>query len=158
MGWTSYNIDRAASIDQTLRREMTQKGTDGASWDIVESATVGATWYAIARRTMATGETFHYGLVCLTERRGAGPIVEFSYKDMTEDCGPFYYDAPLRIIDKLDELAPNPAPAAAAWRAKCRERRAAKAAKERQRREMRAQLAKYISKQFKGATHADATN
>jgi hypothetical protein len=159
MGWTSYHIDRTETTDSALRREMTQRGTDGASWDIVDSATVGATWYAIARRTLPTGEALHYGLVCLTERRNFGRrFTEFNYKDMTEDCGPFYYDAPLRILDKLDELAPNPAPAAAAWRAQCRERRAAKAAKERQRREMRAQLAKYIPQQFKEATHANPTN
>jgi len=158
MGWTSYDIDRAMTTDQALRAEMTQQGTDGASWEVIDSATVGATWYAIMRRTLPTGEAFHYGLVCLTERRNFGPSTEFSYKDMTEGCGPFYYDAPLRLINKLDQLAPNPSPAAAEWRAKCRETRAAKAAKERTKRETRAQLAKYISAQFKGAAHANATN
>ena len=154
MGWTSYHIDRTETTDSALRREMTQGDTDGARWEVIDSATVGATWYSIMRRTLPTGEAFHYGLVCLTERRNAGRSTEFSYKDMTEDCGPFYYDAPLRLIDKLDQLAPNPSPAAAQWRAKCRETRAAKAAKERAKRETRAQLARYISTQFKGVTHA----
>lgn len=148
MGWTSYHIDRTETTDSVLRREMTQGDTDGARWEVIDTATVGATWYAIMRRTLPTGEAFHYGLVCLTKRRNAGRSTEFSYKDMTEGCGPFYYDAPLRLINKLDQLAPNPSPAAAEWRAKCRETRAAKAAKERARREARAQLAKYISTQF----------
>jgi hypothetical protein len=151
MGWTTYNISKTTTTDQALRRELSYAGTAGL-WEVLDSATVGAVWYGIIKRTI-DGEAVHFGMVCLTQRSNNYPrslYIEFGFKEMTEDCGPFYYDAPLRILDKLDELAPNPAPAAAAWRAQCRERRAAKAAKERQRREMRAQLAKYIPKQFQG--------
>jgi hypothetical protein len=151
MGWTTYNISKTTTTDQALRRELSYAGTAGL-WEVLDSATVGAVWYGIIKRTIE-GEAVHFGMVCLTQRSNNYPrslYIEFGFKEMTEDCGPFYYDAPLRILDKLDELAPNPAPAAAAWRAQCRERRAAKAAKERQRREMRAQLAKYIPKQFQG--------
>ena len=154
MGWTTYNISKTTTTDQALRRELSYAGTAGL-WEVLDSATVGAVWYGIIKRTI-DGEAVHFGMVCLTQRSNKYPrslYIEFGFKEMTEDCGPFYYDAPLRILDKLDELAPNPAPAAAAWRAQCRERRAAKAAKERQRREMRAQLAKYIPQQFKGVTH-----
>jgi len=154
MGWTTYNISKTTTTDQALRRELSYAGTAGL-WEVLDSATVGAVWYGIIKRTI-DGEAVHFGMVCLTQRSNNYPrslYIEFGFKEMTEDCGPFYYDAPLRILDKLDELAPNPAPAAAAWRAQCRERRAAKAAKERQRREMRAQLAKYIPQQFKGAAH-----
>ena len=154
MGWTTYNISKTTTTDQALRRELSYAGTAGL-WEVLDSATVGAVWYGIIKRTI-DGEAVHFGMVCLTQRRDDYPrslYIEFGFKDMSEDCGPFYYDAPLRILDKLDELAPNPAPAAAAWRAQCRERRAAKATKERQRREMRAQLAKYIPQQFKGAAH-----
>jgi len=155
MGWTTYNISKTTTTDQALRRELSYAGTAGL-WEVLDSATVGAVWYGIIKRTI-DGEALHFGMVCLTQRRNEYPrsqYIEFGFKEMSEDCGPFYHDAPLRILDKLDELAPNPAPAAAAWRAQCRERRAAKAAKERQRREMRAQLAKYIPSQFKGTTHA----
>ena len=154
MGWTTYNISKTTTTDQALRRELSYAGTAGL-WEVLDSATVGAVWYGIIKRTI-DGEAVHFGMVCLTQRSNNYPrslYIEFGFKEMTEDCGLFYYDAPLRILDKLDELAPNPAPAAAAWRAQCRERRAAKAAKERQRREMRAQLAKYIPQQFKGVTH-----
>jgi len=154
MGWTTYNISKTTTTDQALRRELSYAGTAGL-WEVLDSATVGAVWYGIIKRTI-DGEAVHFGMVCLTQRSNNYPrslYIEFGFKEMTEDCGPFYYDAPLRILDKLDELAPNPVPAAAAWRAQCRERRAAKAAKERQRREMRAQLAKYIPQQFKGVTH-----
>ena len=155
MGWTTYKISKATTTDEALRREFSYTGAAGL-WEVLDSATVGSTWYGIIKRTI-DGEAVHFGMVCLTQRRDEYPrslYIEFGFKDMSEDCGPFYYDAPLRILDKLDELAPNPVPAAAAWRAQCRERRAAKAAKERQRREMRAQLAKYIPAKFKGATHA----
>lgn len=157
MGWTSYKISKATTTDEALRREFTR--ADGLC-EVIDSATVGSTWYGIIKRTHNSAAVY-FGMVCLTERRDNFPrslYVDFSFKDISEDCGPFYYDAPLRILDKLDELAPNPAPMAADWRAKCRESRAAKAAKERARRESRAQLAKYIPAKFKGATHANATN
>jgi hypothetical protein len=49
---------------------------------------------------------------------------------MTEDMGPNYYDAPAKMLDMLDKLAPNPpGQYAAGWRQACRDRIAAKKAR-----------------------------
>jgi hypothetical protein len=45
---------------------------------------------------------------------------------MSEDCGPYYYDCPARLLDQLDKLAPNAPESALNWRAKCRANIAAK--------------------------------
>jgi hypothetical protein len=53
---------------------------------------------------------------------------EFSYKEMTETCGPSASRAPVRLIEALDKLAPIPADDARQsaqwalqWRNRCRE-------------------------------------
>ena len=105
MGWTTYKISKTTTTDQALRRELSYAGTAGL-WEVLDSATVGAVWYGIIKRTIE-GEAVHFGMVCLTQRRNEYPrsqYIEFGFKEISEDCGPFYYDAPLRILDKLDEL------------------------------------------------------
>ena len=117
MGWTSYTINTTATTDETLRREFTEAGTNGSRWEITDTATIGATWYAISKRTDATGQAHYSGLVCFTERRTQrNGTTEFSYKDMGEECGPHAYACPARILDQLDQLAPNPGGYAAGWR------------------------------------------
>jgi len=155
MGWTSYTVDNLAKTDAILRREFTQDSANNtrSSWTVEDSATVGAQWYALMKHTDTKGQETYYGLVCLTERRnGWKNTVEFCFKDMDETCHPYYYDCPARILDKLDRLAPNPSPNAAAWRAKCRERLATKSAKAKARRQekqaARERLARFISDHF----------
>ena len=99
MGWTSYAINTTATTDEVLRREFTQAGTDGSRWEITDTATIGATWYAISKRTDPAGQAHYYGLVCMTERRKQrNGLTEFFYKDMSEDCGPHAYACPARIL------------------------------------------------------------
>jgi len=50
----------------------------------------------------------------------------FGHKAMSEDMGPFEYDCPARI---LDMLTPTDIEYSKEWRAKCRERLAARAAR-----------------------------
>lgn len=138
MGWTSYRINKSATIDQTLRQEFTQSGNNTRpAWDVMQSATVGAVWYAAMRRTdydtsTPDGSTrervTYYGMVCLTERRTprGSDRTEFAYKDMDETMLPFYYDCPARILDFLDTHAPATEGNAQAWRARCRQRLAEK--------------------------------
>lgn len=146
MGWTSFNINSNTTTDQVLRREMSQDSLGGTrpSWEVVKSATVGATWYAIMCHTdfdtstpdgsTATRKTY-YGLVCLTERKAMKNtgMTYFSYKDMDESCNPYSYAMPLKMLEELERLAPNPTGFAANWRegvrmhhAKRRERAKAK--------------------------------
>lgn len=154
MGWTSFKISTSSSTDEVLRREFTQAGTDGSRWEITDSATAGATWYAISKRTDPAGAAHYSGLVCFTERKTnkAAGTTEFFYKDMGEDCGPYAYDCPARLLNQLDQLAPNPSGYALKWRESCREhaanKRAKAKAKAQQRAETMAKLEKFISERF----------
>jgi hypothetical protein len=46
---------------------------------------------------------------------------EFCIKEISEDMGPYQTDAPAKMLDMLDKLAPNPTGHAAQWRKECRE-------------------------------------
>lgn len=157
MGWTSFKINTTATTDQVLRREFTQdsKGGTRPAWDVLESATVGAQWYGIMCRTdydtstpdgsIAERKTY-YGMICLTERKKikGSDMTEFYYKDMDESCGPYAYAMPLRMLAKLEELAPAPVGFAAKWREGVRMHHERKAAKAKARRENKQRLQDFI--------------
>jgi hypothetical protein len=71
---------------------------------------------------------------------------------MSEDCGPHAYACPARILDQLDQLAPNPGGYAAGWRQACRDQAANKRAKAKarakQRAESMAKIERFISDRF----------
>ena len=156
MGWTSFNIDKHTTTTEVLLREMQQDTAGGtrASWEVIDHAIIGATWYAIIKRTLPCGTAIHYGQVVLTERRTpkGSRTTEFFYKDMTEDCGPHAYDMPARMLDMLERLSPPVGPYAATWRQLCRENHAAKRAKAKARARQKAdtltQLQRFIADRF----------
>lgn len=141
MGWTFFDIgmnDKAADV---LTREYTQMASVAnghTSFAVVDQAMRGSTWYAlIERKTInavsgaTEGAPIYFGLVVLTQRRrlrgrSGNAGYEFGYKDMGEECGPYKYDCPVRILDQLDRLAPNPGGYAKEWREKCRAAKATK--------------------------------
>ena len=92
----------------------------------------GSVWYAIVECKRPDNPPVYDGLVCLIKR--SKRTGEFCYKDMCERCGPNAANAPKRLIDKLDKLAPiDPnddsigAKWAREWRARCRANASAKA-------------------------------
>lgn len=126
MGWTSFADFPGMTPDQILRRELNGTNENGANWEIVDSATKPGQWYGVCRFTAPGNDPIFYGMVCLFKR--SKKTGEFSYKDMTETCGPNAARAPLRIVDMLDQLAPiDPAVMtksgqwARDWRNRCRE-------------------------------------
>lgn len=121
MGWTSF-ADTGETTGAICTREFTDTNPAGDRWSVVDQSTRGAVWYAIGRLDRVGQPPVFYGLVWLTSRKRG----EFSYKDMTEDMGPFYWDCPARLLDQLDKLAPNPGQSALNWREKCREKLANK--------------------------------
>jgi len=121
MGWTSF-ADNGLSTGEICTREFTSTNPAGDRWSIVDQSTRGAVWYAIGRLDRVDQPPVFYGLVWLTSRKRG----EFSYKDMDESCGPYYWDMPARLLDQLDKLSPNPGQSAIDWRAKCRAKLAAK--------------------------------
>lgn len=108
MGWTSYKIDTADKTDAVMRRELNCTSIEHGTWEVTDSATVGAQWYGIIKRTPVVGEPIYYGMVCLTERKqikGTG-MTDFGFKDMTEDMCPYYFAMPLKMLNKLEALSP----------------------------------------------------
>ena len=126
MGWTEINDDTTKSRADMLRKELTQTPTERnpAAWGFHYTAERGAHVYAIMWHEAPGKPRIYFGAVILTSRRHGRHYETFGYKEITEDCHPYYYAAPLRMLDMLDELAPNPPGQAAQWRAKCREHHA----------------------------------
>lgn len=122
MGWTSFLDNRELSTGQMCTREFSGTNEAGDRWSVVDQSTRGSVWYAVGRLDRVGQPPVFYGAVWLTSRKRG----EFAYKDMTECVGPFYWDCPARLLDQLDQLAPNAPESALNWRAKCRAKLAAK--------------------------------
>jgi hypothetical protein len=121
MGRTAIH-DTGEAIGAICTREFSANNPGIIQFSVIDQSTRGNVWYAIARIDRPNENPLFYGLVWLINRRRG----EFIYKDMSEDCGPFYYDMPARLLDQLDKLAPNAPESALNWRAKCRAHIAAK--------------------------------
>lgn len=90
---------------------------NGCTHRVIDSCLSGREYYAaIETIDHATGARQVFAGVALISisRR---PCEEFGYKGMSEDMGPYYYNCPLRILDKL---TPTTNAIALEWRAKCR--------------------------------------
>lgn len=129
MGWTEYADRPDLSRAEMIRRELSQDPTpeNPRSWGFEYITERGSTVYAIGWSDAPDRPRIYFGLVCLTRRYRTEHFNRtFSYKDITEDMGPAQTAAPLKMLDMLDRLAPNPTGYAAEWRKKCREHHAAK--------------------------------
>lgn len=129
MGWTFFQDNPELSREEIIRRELSQpaRPDNPLAWGFEYMTARGSTVYAIGWHDKPDAPRVYFGLVVFTQRRRG----EFGYKDMSEDMEPYAYDAPARMLDMLDRLAPNPPGYAADWRAKCRARIAAKKARPR---------------------------
>lgn len=134
MGWTSWNTAndkrRFATAGDYLADSYTRTA-EGRVQDVIAHKTVKGVWYAALRvRKPVPSEidTALYGtnagdytvaLVVLTEGRWGG---QWSEKGMDETAGPYYFDAPASVLNKLTPLTDHRyAESAKAWRASCRE-------------------------------------
>lgn len=155
MGWTTFR-DHTPSESRAdiIRREFTQAATttNPNAWGFESISTRGAIVYAIMHRDTPDQPRQYFGMVFITERKAG----QFGYKDLSEECGPHYYEAPLAMIDNLDRLAPSPTGYAAKWRETVREHHARKAAKAKTKREARTKLARFISDHFQ-IIHIEST-
>ena len=128
MGWTYFadhnqRETRAAIIRREFEHTPTEKNPVGYGFEYITER--GATVYAIMWRETVGAPRVYFGMVFMTKRAKG----EFGYKDVSEDCGPYQYGAPLKMINMLDQLAPDPSGYAAGWRAAVRKRHAAKRAR-----------------------------
>lgn len=97
-----------------------QKNCENAQykWEVIDSAVKGTTVYLATRRTnKETGESEVWAEVCLTRWDPKG---YFMVKSMSEDMGPYYFDCPKHILDKLTAPYND---SAKEWREKCELRR-----------------------------------
>ena len=128
MGWTYFadhnpQQTRAGIIYQEFTHTPTEKNPVAYGFEYITER--GATVYAIMWRESAGAPRVYFGMVFLTKRAKG----EFGYKEIGEECGPNECAAPLKMINMLDQLAPDPSGYAAKWRAAVRERHAAKRAR-----------------------------
>ena len=126
MGWTSYhascykkngNIDRKAEVEKSFNLDCCE---------VVKGTMVGSTYYGAIRKLteVANGETiklpedkqYVFGIVVLTSVN-KDDYYNFSYKDMSEDMGPYYFDCPEGILNLLTETDNEHA---LKWRESCR--------------------------------------
>jgi len=117
MGWTFFNASGKPS--EIITREFTQVPSEKypSEFKVLDQSTRGRVWYGVIQSTNPEGIKRVYGMIVLwTLRRG-----EFGYKELSEDMGPYYYDAPLRIVNLLDELSPNPVGLSVKWRQSVRD-------------------------------------
>lgn len=128
MGWTYFTDHnpkqtRAGVIYQEFAHAPTEKNPEGFGFEYITER--GSTVYAIMWREPVGAPRVYFGMVFLTKRAKG----EFGYKEIGEECGPNECAAPLKMINMLDQLAPNPSGYAAGWRAAVREHHAKKKAR-----------------------------
>lgn len=124
MGYTSFLDNPGLKASDILTRQLTGSNDSGASWEFIDKVTKGNVFYAVCKFTAPNNDPVFYGVVVQFSRSKG----EFGYKELTENCGPYSANAPIRMIDLLDKLAPiDPLDArqsaqwALKWRQKCRE-------------------------------------
>ena len=115
MGWTGSQFN-GGSVKDFLIRDMSGEDAD-FRWSLIDVSMRGSVAYGIAiREDKRTNIILAEALVILT-RKEKGWIYT---KEMGETVHPYYYDAPKRLLDKLDALYPPLNDNAIAWRANCR--------------------------------------
>ena len=124
MGWTFQEKPRDVRGD--LDRSLTWTNEDGAR-RVLDSAIVNRTeYYAAVEWIRADGSREVWCAVFLLKfHPKARDGLTFGYKDMEESMGPYAWRCPLRILSLLTETQNA---YANAWRAKCREYHARRAA------------------------------
>lgn len=126
MGTTCFLISKHEKTAEVIRRHVCQTWRQGEAhgFDFEYFTMKGATGYAVMHREdKDTREKIHFGIVFKTGRhrtRHSG-MIEFCIKEIDETMGPVQSQAPAKMLDLLDKLAPNPSGYAADWRTRCRE-------------------------------------
>ena len=117
MGWTGsqyYGKDRK----EFLIKEFTQENATH-KWYLTDISMRGSVAYCIHWvEDKTTGTKQHEALVILTEKR-RGDDGWIYYKNMGESCMPYYFNAPVRLINKLNKLGLPFNTSAKQWREKC---------------------------------------
>jgi len=115
MGWTGKPF--SGSVKDFLISENSGSDAD-FRWSYVDVSMRGSVAYGIQlREDIHTGITLAEALVILT-RKEKGWLYT---KELGETVMPYYFDAPKKLIDKLDAMYPPLSDNAVQWRLMCRE-------------------------------------
>jgi hypothetical protein len=122
MGWTCQDIPSGPVNRRVFCREAYTWSPDSViKGEILAEGMVGSTWYAAIRTTnKETGVSQVWGAICLTNVSVVDGHRQICIKELEEDMGQVEDRCPVRILDLLDRLAPDPGANALEWRAKCR--------------------------------------
>jgi hypothetical protein len=115
MGWTSLSKPAGMSTREVFEREFNFSREGGDQKGTVLDCSVKGNVAYLAYERMTPTHRYVYAIVCLI-RRSRKDTFNFSYKDMDETMGPYYYDCPARI---LSLLTPTDNEEARQWREKC---------------------------------------
>lgn len=115
MGWTFMGRpqDVRAELRELYQSQFTQ---------VIDDAVIGRTYYCAVEVNKPGKPREVYAGVALYSLKGG----EFGYKEMDESMGPYYFECPIRILDKL---TPPTSSYAAEWRNKCRAHHASRRAR-----------------------------
>ncbi len=127
MGTTCFFINTSKTTKQAIEEHEGQALIEGErpGFGFEYLTTKGATGYGVMyRQDPHTLEKKHFGIVFKTSRHRCGiqGMSEFCIKEIEESAGPYQIDAPAKMLDMLDKLAPNPTGYAEQWRKSCREK------------------------------------
>lgn len=131
MGWTSYHAEHYKNGSPDCKAECDayfMEGLNSGHYRVEKSTMIGSVYYAAVTslkkyigdnqyEDLPMEDQYTFAVVFLTAV-DTNDYYNFSYKDMDESCGPFYYDCPDSIL-KL--LSPTTNEWALEWRKKCRE-------------------------------------
>jgi len=122
MGWTGMQPPYHGDKKRWLEEQFNQAGEVGTnpSWTLTDLSIRGNTAYGIYTMVRPDGSWHSAGIVILMSFSAD----QWRYKDMTEEMMPYYYDAPISMIKKLDALNPQVEGNARLWRDKCLKQKA----------------------------------
>lgn len=108
MGWTYTHKDKYTKVIDFLKREFTWEKVE-----IIDGSVVHFRTAYLACRVKETGRVF--ALICLLNFN-RHEYENFGYKEIEEDCGPYQFECPKRILKLLTEPV---TPVAKEWRERC---------------------------------------
>lgn len=118
MGWLGTDKPFHGDKKRWLIDEYSHDGEIGTnpSYSLTDVSVRGRESYGILHIIRADGTKYGLGMVFLVESKDG----QWFVKDMSEDSMPYYFNAPLTLINKLDAMYPPVNDYAKQWRDKCR--------------------------------------
>lgn len=106
---------------------------NNANGQVIDAASKNGVTYLAYKRSLPEGESYITAIVCLTRWAPHG-AQNFSYKEISEDMGPYVSECPERILNQLTPVSELPISKqgrelTAKWRERCRARIAEQKAK-----------------------------